>query len=99
MTGHINRRAALALFGTAPALAVLPAAAASDADAELLGLIAQWREADARANAADPRVWELDEAIEVPIPGALIKPRTITHGSELTNVWAITIVTRTPFRK
>ena len=66
--GHRTRRAALALFGAAPALAVFPAVAASDADAELLGLITQWREADARANAADQRVWALDEAIAVPVP-------------------------------
>ena len=42
--GHRTRRAALALFGRRRALAVFPAVVASDADAELLGLIAQWRE-------------------------------------------------------
>jgi hypothetical protein len=70
--GHKTRRAALALFGAAPALAIFPAvAAASDADAELLVLIAHWREADARANAADQRVWDSD--VDVPVPDVMIK--------------------------
>ena len=76
--GHKTRRAALALFGAAPALAILPAAAIAsslptDADAELFELLAEWREADARANAADKRVWDVDGAIEIPRPDVLIK--------------------------
>jgi hypothetical protein len=72
--GHKTRRAALALFGAAPALAVFPAvAAASDADAELFELIARWRELDARACALNEQIWALEDATEVKEPDALIK--------------------------
>jgi hypothetical protein len=72
--GHKTRRAALAIFGSAPALAVFPAvAAASDADANLFELIGQWREAGARADAADQRLWDLDDAVTVPFPDVLIR--------------------------
>ena len=74
MSDAQTRRAALALFAVAPALAVFPAvAAASDADAELFELIARWREADAQANAAARRVWDVYDAIEIPQPDVLIK--------------------------
>src|ERR1700678_1762113 len=72
--GHKTRRAALALFGAAPALAVFPAAAmADDADRGLLALIAQWRAADTKANAIDMRVSELEDAIRISPPDVLIK--------------------------
>jgi len=76
--GHKTRRAALALFGAAPALAILPAAAIAsslptDADAELFELLAEWREADARAAAADRRVWEADDGTDIARPDVLIK--------------------------
>ena len=78
MPGHKTRRAALALFGAAPALAILPAAAIAsslptDADAELFGFLAEWREADARAAAADRRVWEADDGTDIARPDVLIK--------------------------
>jgi hypothetical protein len=74
-----SRRAALGALANVPALAILPAAAiassalSSDADARLFELIAQWREADARADAADERLWALDEKIDVPIPDVMIR--------------------------
>src|ERR1700722_12579896 len=71
--GHKTRRAALALFGAAPALALLPAAAGSHAHAEVFELIARWRELDARACALNEQIWALEDATEVKEPDALIK--------------------------
>jgi hypothetical protein len=76
--GQKTRRAALGTLASLPALVILPAAAMAssiptDADAELFALIAQWRGAEAQANAADRRKWDVYDAIEIPHPDVLIK--------------------------
>jgi hypothetical protein len=78
MSTPMNRRVALGALASGPALAILPAAAIAsslptDADAELLELLAEWREADARATAANKRVWEVDELTDIDPPDVLIK--------------------------
>ena len=85
--GQRTRRAALAALASVPALVMLPAVAAEettchlqavsmadDIDAPLLAMLAQWREAYARAGAIDDRVSEADEAAKaVALPDVLIR--------------------------
>jgi hypothetical protein len=79
MSESLNRRAALGALAGVPALAILPASAIAShalptgADAELFELLAEWREADARANAADKRVWEADDGADIARPDVVIK--------------------------